>query len=587
MRYQALASDYDGTLAHDGLTDDATVRALERLLVTGRRLVMVTGREVPDLMATFARLDLFEWIVAENGALLYRPSTREEKLLGPAPPPAFLEALRKHKVPMSVGRAIVATVEPHEKVVLEAIHELGLELQVIFNKGSVMVLPAGVNKATGLAAALDEMGLSPHNVVGVGDAENDHAFLRLCECSVAVANALPTVKETADVVTRAARGAGVVELIDELLATDLAPRAGQLARHVLHLGTREDGTDLVLPAYGPNVLIAGPSASGKSTLATGLLERLVEGKRQFCAIDPEGDYESFKEALVLGGPGSAPSVEEALRLLESPKQSAVISLTGLPLEARPAFFQTLFGQLLQLRARTGRPHWLILDEAHHLMPATWQPPEGALPEGLNNILLITVHPELLAPALLEHVDTLLAVGETATAALEYFARVVHAPVPAFAGPALEPGEVLVWSRQQPQTATRGRGRPNRTERRRHRRKYSEGALQPERSFYFKGPEGRLNLRAQNLLLFLQLADGLDDETWLYHLHQGDYARWFRDNIKDEALAAEAERIERLETAQARESRALVRAAIERDYTVPATPPPRPDSGRDGGPLLGE
>ena len=48
---------------------------------------------------------------------------------------------------------------------------------MIFNKGAVMILPSGVNKATGLAAALEELGLSPHNVVGVGDAENDHAFL--------------------------------------------------------------------------------------------------------------------------------------------------------------------------------------------------------------------------------------------------------------------------------------------------------------------------------------------------------------------------------------------------------------------------
>jgi HAD superfamily hydrolase (TIGR01484 family) len=86
-----------------------------------------------------------------------------------------------------VGEVIVATFEPHEKTVLEVIRDLGLELQVIFNKGSVMVLPPGVNKASGLEAALREMGASPHNTVGVGDAENDHAFLRLCEVSVAVA----------------------------------------------------------------------------------------------------------------------------------------------------------------------------------------------------------------------------------------------------------------------------------------------------------------------------------------------------------------------------------------------------------------
>ena len=106
---------------------------------------------------------------------------------------------------------------------LETIRDLGLELQVIFNKGAVMVLPAGVNKASGLVAALDELGLSPHNVVGVGDAENDHAFLAACECAVAVANALPTIKERADHVTAGEDGDGVRELIDALIEM-ISPR---------------------------------------------------------------------------------------------------------------------------------------------------------------------------------------------------------------------------------------------------------------------------------------------------------------------------------------------------------------------------
>ena len=126
---------------------------------------------------------------------------------------------------------IVATSHPHENTVLETIRDLGLELQVIFNKGAVMVLPSGVNKATGLSAALDELGLSPHNVVGIGDAENDHAFLSLCECAVAVANALPILQERADWVTQREHGGGVIECINQLLASDLRELEPQLARH--------------------------------------------------------------------------------------------------------------------------------------------------------------------------------------------------------------------------------------------------------------------------------------------------------------------------------------------------------------------
>jgi len=81
-------------------------------------------------------------VVAENGALLYEPATETPTLLGPEPPVPFIERLKERRVsPLSIGRCIVATLEPNEKIVLETIRELGLEMQIIFNKGAVMVLP--------------------------------------------------------------------------------------------------------------------------------------------------------------------------------------------------------------------------------------------------------------------------------------------------------------------------------------------------------------------------------------------------------------------------------------------------------------
>jgi hydroxymethylpyrimidine pyrophosphatase-like HAD family hydrolase len=224
MRYTTLATDYDGTLAHDGRVDASTLAGLHRLLTSGRRLIMVTGRELDDLAATFDHLDLFERVVAENGAVLYNPAAKAQRILAPAPPDNFVQELRRRGVPLSAGRSIVATWKPYETAVLETIRDLGLDSQVIFNKDAVMVLPAGVTKASGLDAALGDVGRSRHDVVGVGDAENDRAFLRTCECAVAVANALPALKQLADFTTRADHGAGVVELIDEILADDLAGR---------------------------------------------------------------------------------------------------------------------------------------------------------------------------------------------------------------------------------------------------------------------------------------------------------------------------------------------------------------------------
>jgi len=569
MRYYALASDYDGTLAHDGHVDEPTVDALRRVVESGRRLILVTGRQLEDLHDVFPALDLFDWVVAENGALLYQPRTREERPLADAPPAEFIDRLRRAGVDdISVGRVVVATWRPHETAALATIRDLGLEHQVIFNKGAVMILPSGINKASGLAAALAAMQLSRHNVVGVGDAENDHAFLSYCECGVAVANALPSIKRHVDWVTSADHGAGVMQLIDRLIDADLAELEPRLTRHALPLGQRPDGQPVHLDPYGANVLVTGTSGGGKSTLATGILERLQEHAYQYCVVDPEGDYENLGP-VVLGTTHQPPPVEQVVKLLEDPDENAVVNMLGISLEDRPRFFESLLAALLELRNRVGRPHWLVLDEAHHLLPAQYRPAQQVFPTGLKGLFLITVHPDHMLPDVLATTDMVLTIGAHPRETLHRFSAALGESPPAVADRDLGPGEVLVWPRRDGVAPFPVRAAPPRTERQRHNRKYVEGELGPERSFYFRGPDGRLNLRAQNLALFLQSAEGVDDDTWLYHLRRGDYSRWFHQVIKDPALAAAVARVERMRNPSPDETRALIRAQVERRYSGPA------------------
>jgi phosphoglycolate phosphatase (TIGR01487 family) len=220
MRFRAIASDYDGTLAQDGQVDRDTLAGLERARESGRKLILVTGRELPSLRSVFSSLHLFDWIVAENGALIHNPVTREERLLCPAVSGELVANLCQQGVPLSVGKCIVATVKPHDAAVLLAIRELNLSLHLIFNQESVMVLPRGTNKSTGLSAVLLDLGLSSQSVVGIGDAENDHDLLSLCGYSVAVANAIPALKQRADIVTSGSYGVGVVEVIHRLIDED-------------------------------------------------------------------------------------------------------------------------------------------------------------------------------------------------------------------------------------------------------------------------------------------------------------------------------------------------------------------------------
>jgi HAD superfamily hydrolase (TIGR01484 family) len=570
MRYHVLATDYDGTLAHNGTVSPSSVDALKRLLASGRQLVLVTGRELPELKEVFPEINLFRWVVAENGGLLYEPASTKEHRLGESPSEKLVSLLKTRGVsPISVGQSIIATWSPFEQVVLDSIRELGLELQVIFNKGAVMVLPAGVNKASGLEQALREMKLSRHNTVGVGDAENDHSFLQIVEYSAAVSNALPSLREAVDLVLPHSHGQGVEFLIEQILLDDLRAQDKTSKRNRLSIATVE-GEDVCIPSYSGPTLICGPSGSGKSTLSNRIVDTITQEGYQFCLIDPEGDYESFEGAVVLGGPNSVPRVDEVLHVLDQPEANVVVCLTGIAIPERPAFFLQLLTGLSDLRSQTARPHWLILDEAHHLIPADWGPSTDYLPPNWKNVVLITVQPSLLPAHVLQQVDTFAFVGDDPTDTIQNFLSVVEVDAPHLLNPTLNEGEIFVWSVRDPSKVIRCKPIRSQRQHHRHRRKYAEGQLPPERSFYFRGPTGRLNLRAQNLILFCQLAEGVDDLTWQFHLRNGDYRRWFKESIKDDELAAETFRIEQLPDLSPSESKKLVLEAIQRTYTLPAT-----------------
>jgi hypothetical protein len=570
MRYMAFATDYDGTLAADGRVAQPTLAALESLKASGRKILLVTGRHLGDLQAVFPQTNLFDRIVAENGAVLYDPTSREEKTLTEPPPEEFLAALRAAGVRFDVGRAIISSWTPAETTILDVIKKMALDYQVIFNKGAVMVLPSGVNKATGLRKGLEDLLLSPHNAVAVGDAENDHSFLAASECGVAVANAVPALRARADIVTRASRGDGVIELIGQMLKDDLQDYDDRLKRSSVAIGVNEDadGGEIRLVPNRNSVLVAGASASGKSSAVAGMLEELAEKGYQFCLIDPEGDFEHFAGALSIGSPTDPPDPNVIAKGLEGTR-SLVVNLMGVALRDRPAAFAALLPKILEVRAKTARPHWLVIDEAHHLIPLSWSPASSTIPQELGGTILITVHPEHVSPAALAFVDVVIATGESAGATLSAFANTTQIALPSDLPTVPETGEALVWFARKRNAPVLVKTRMAKSERRRHRRNYALGELSAEQSFYFRGADGKLNLRAQNLSTFLQLADGVDDETWTFHLKRGDYSSWFERIIKDNDLAEAARVIERETLNDAAQGRTRFKEAVERRYTAPA------------------
>lgn len=471
--------------------------------------------------------------------------------------------------PISVGHSVVATWHPHETVVLQVIEELGLELHIVFNKGAVMVLPANVSKASGLHAALKEMDISPRNVVAVGDAENDHAFLRACGCSAAVANALPVVSEMADIKLRGDHGAGVRELIRRIMQED--SRILPPARRGILVGMDRAG-DPVYLSLEDAALIAGNSGSGKSSLATLLTERMVEARFQFCVVDPEGDYLGLEDAVTIDSSSRAPPTESALRFLVQAGVNVVINALTLSEPEQQPLFAAVLQSICQLRARSGRPHWLLVDEAHHILSTIDHQLEPHRPVDLTATILVTVEPASLATDVLKGIDVVLALGGSASYLMTSLARRLNIRLSEYI-PALSYDEALFWSPKSGLPLRVIKRNAPRQVHNRHSGKYALGDVGEWHSFYFRGPNDVVNFRARNLTEFLKISDEVDDVAWNYHLHAHDYSAWFRNVIRDDALAQTVAAIERDQSPDPRDSRKRIRDAICGRYVIPSLASP--------------
>lgn len=182
-------------------------------------------------------------------------------------------------------------------------------------------------------------------------------------------------------------------------------------------------------------------------------------------------------------------------------------------------------------------------------------------------MFISVHPETVSPDALKTVQTVIALGDKANEIVAVFCKAIDVRPPKCVELAGS-DEVLFWTVGSKAPRAVRAERPRQAHKR-HTRKYAEGDLGGDLSFYFRGPDQALNLRAQNLMIFLQIADGIDDATWEHHLRAGDYSAWFRNVIKDDEMAREAAEIEADKSLSPDESRKRLREIVSRRYTAPA------------------
>lgn len=443
MRYVVLAAGFDGTLARNGRCDERSIAVLRALAGAGRKLVLVTSRELRDLLDVFPEARLFDYLVVENGAVVHRPATRESAILAHAPPETLIHELRRLQItPLAVGSAIISTDSAYRDLVEEAIRKLRLDCELLQNDRALSVLPAGVNKATGVAAVLEELGISEHNLAAIGDAENDLALFELAEHAVAVANADATLKRVADRITRASYSEGVAEFATELMHTDLV--TAPIRRRIV-LGIRSAQLEVTLPPARGSILMTGPTASGKAALCNSLLSQHLAQRYQCCVIGAYPGRFADDDASILsfGDAQSVPRPATVLSALERPGQSVLVNVAAIEVSERSGFTEALLEEIVALQARVGRPHAIIFDQAELLLNVAGL--ELAKRFDATMLVYVTAQPNELPRDLLKTIDVVVALGDPSVT-LNCF-RQLETPGQTQAELIeLEQGQALMWMR---------------------------------------------------------------------------------------------------------------------------------------------
>jgi len=520
---RGVALDLDGTLTEGHVFSQSALRETDRLRDGGLAAVLVTGRIAGELEAAFPGVcDHFDAVVAENGAVMLVDG--EEIGLAEPIEDVLAGELMDLGISFRRGRVLLAADAGDAGVIVSAAGRLGLDCQVVRNRGELMVLPAGVSKGTGLLVALDELGISPHNVVAVGDAENDLALLQAAGVGVAVANAVPSVREHADLVLGERDGEGVAALLTGPIVTGEA--AVQPVRRRVAVGRFDDGTAATVPAWPANVLVCGESGAGKSYIAGLLIEQWIIAAYTVLVIDMEGDHvdlERLHKTIVVEG---QPSASELLSLLRHQSLSVVLDVSGLESRAKLEYLRTLPPVIEAERAAWGLPHWIVIDEAHATLA------EGGIAADVfrpsdRGYCLVTYHPEQLCA------EATAAIDVTITARSAY---------PSISNAPRSGGEATLRETGSPERPFAVVAR--RTAHVRHRHKYVVVALPEHRWFRFRRPDGHVVQTARNVEEFERILTQADINVIEHHLLRGDFSRWLLGTVQDRDLAAAVGAIER-------------------------------------------
>ncbi len=545
MYRRVLGFDFDGTLAEDGQVPPMLHSALERLSFSGYSLFLVTGRQF-ETVSLGPLSKLFTGIVWENGAVLQQIGNDELYLPFGYVDPRLVRELEVAGVPLEHGVAIVSTWTEYEETVWRVLSECASDAAIVHNKGALMISPPGSAKGSGLARLLDMCGFSPRNLVGFGDGENDLSLLQLGESGVAVADAVSSLKEVANLVTKKPGPAGILEVLEEYWFNGRAPDIPVRQENAIRLGRDEGGQRVLMPGatlVSQNLGVFGDSGSGKSWLTGLLAEGMHLAGYQVLLIDPEGDFRGLRSLprmmAVSGDKKTLPMPAIITTLLDEASTSVVLDLCNYPVEERESYIAELMVTLRPLKENRYRPQWIVLEESQSFLP----PNEGPVKRALEPMLagggwtFVSYRPDRMDLSILAALHHCFIARLREPESIQELRRILEIPSSEeLANTAV--GNIWLCGRRLIRLRPAGRRVPHM----RHLYKYLDIPLPRHKRFYFHTKEGFLGKDAASLFEFKEILLVLPVESLAYHLERGDFAAWARKTLDDEILAGHFDKL---------------------------------------------